>query len=160
MAQERLDVAQVGSALVEKERSGRMPQRVRGNNRQPRALAGELDAYVNALLLNGAPSLPEETSADLAKLTPPPRRSRTPLTLSRKRTTPPSEPDNSVVRGRSRNEPSLIPGGGKDKTRHFQAAPAASKHCRQRFAASSKRSAPFVHLLRDLSHRRAQEFDG
>ena len=34
---------------------------------------------LNALLLNGAPFLPGKTSADPAKLTPPPRRSRTPL---------------------------------------------------------------------------------
>ena len=38
---------------------------------------------LNALLLNGAPFLPGKMSADPAKLTPPPRRSRTPLTLSR-----------------------------------------------------------------------------
>ena len=50
MAQERLHVAQVGSALVEKERGGRMTQGVRGNNRHPRALAGELDACVECLV--------------------------------------------------------------------------------------------------------------
>jgi hypothetical protein len=50
----------------------RMPQRVRGNNRHPRALAGELDAYVNALLLNGVPSVPGETSADPAEVNSPP----------------------------------------------------------------------------------------
>jgi hypothetical protein len=51
MAQERLDVAQVGSALVEKERGGRMPQVARGNNQRPRALAGELVACVGVGVL-------------------------------------------------------------------------------------------------------------
>jgi hypothetical protein len=42
MAQERLDVAQVGSALIEEEGGGRMPQGKSGNNGHPRALAREL----------------------------------------------------------------------------------------------------------------------
>jgi hypothetical protein len=37
MAQEGLHVAQVGSALVEQERSGRMPQEMSGNDWHPRA---------------------------------------------------------------------------------------------------------------------------
>jgi hypothetical protein len=53
MAQERLDVAQVGSALVEEERGGRMTQGVRGDNRYPRALAGELEACVEGLVAKG-----------------------------------------------------------------------------------------------------------
>jgi hypothetical protein len=39
-AQEGLDVTRLGSALVKKERGGRMPQGMSGNNRHPRALAG------------------------------------------------------------------------------------------------------------------------
>jgi hypothetical protein len=97
LAQKRLDVAQVSSALVEQERGGRMPQGMSGNNGHPRALAGELEACVEGLLLKGAQSRPGKTSADPAKLTPPPRRSRTPLTLSRKANHPPSESDNSRV---------------------------------------------------------------
>jgi hypothetical protein len=50
MAQERLHVGQVGSALVKKERGGRMTQRMSGNNRHPRTLAGELDACVEGLV--------------------------------------------------------------------------------------------------------------
>jgi hypothetical protein len=46
MAQERLDIAQIGSALVEKEGGGRMTQRMSENNRHPRTLAGELEACV------------------------------------------------------------------------------------------------------------------
>jgi hypothetical protein len=46
MAEERLDVAQVGSPLVEKESRGRMTQGMSGNNRHPRTLAGELEACV------------------------------------------------------------------------------------------------------------------
>ena len=49
---------------------------------------------LNALLLNGAPFRPGKMSADPAKLTPP-RRSRTPLTLSRKANHSSSESDNS-----------------------------------------------------------------
>jgi len=109
MAQEGLHVAEVGSPLVEQERGGRMPQGMSGNDWHPRALAGELEACVERLVLKGAPSRPGKTSADPAKLTPPPRRSRTPLTLSRKANPPPRESDNSGVRGRSRNEPPLMP---------------------------------------------------
>src|SRR4029077_21051070 len=43
MAQERLDIAQVGSAFVEQERRRRMPKGMCGNDRHPRTLAGELD---------------------------------------------------------------------------------------------------------------------
>ena len=50
MAQERLDVAQVGSPLIEKERGGRMPQGMGGNNGHPRTLAGELEAGVEGLV--------------------------------------------------------------------------------------------------------------
>jgi hypothetical protein len=69
---------------------------------------------LNALLLNGAPFLPGKTSADPAKLTPPPRRSRTPLTLSRKANHPPSESDNSLVRGRSRKRAAFDLEAGSD----------------------------------------------
>jgi len=84
MAQERLHVAQVGSALVQQQGGGRMPQRVGGNYRHPRALAGELDACVERLVAKRRTVPARKTSADPAKLTPPPRRSRTPLMLSRK----------------------------------------------------------------------------
>ena len=50
MAQERLNVAQVGSALVEEKRCSRVLQRMSGNDRHPRALAGELDAGVERLV--------------------------------------------------------------------------------------------------------------
>jgi hypothetical protein len=53
MAEERLDVAQVGSALVEKERRGRMPQGMSGNDWHPRALAGELESCVERLVAKG-----------------------------------------------------------------------------------------------------------
>jgi hypothetical protein len=53
MAQERLHVAQIGSTLVEEERGGRMPQGMSGNNRHPRALAGELEACVEGLVAKG-----------------------------------------------------------------------------------------------------------
>lgn len=53
MAQEGLDVAQVGSALVEKERGGRMAQGMSGNNWHPRTLAGELEACVESLVAKG-----------------------------------------------------------------------------------------------------------
>ena len=52
-SQKRLDVAQVGSALVEKEGGGRMPQGVSGNDWYPRALAGELEADVEGLIAKG-----------------------------------------------------------------------------------------------------------
>jgi hypothetical protein len=107
MAQERLDVAQVGSALVEQEHGSRMTQGVRGNNRHPRALAGELDTCVECLVAKKR-AIPdrkdERRSREVDSL---PRRSRTPLKLSRKANHLPSEADNSVVKGRSRNEPSL-----------------------------------------------------
>jgi 2-polyprenyl-6-methoxyphenol hydroxylase-like FAD-dependent oxidoreductase len=66
----------------------------------------ELKDWNAVKLLKGAPSRPGNTSADPAKSIPPVRR-RTPLTLSRKANHPSSEPDNSFVRGRSRNEPPL-----------------------------------------------------
>jgi hypothetical protein len=54
-----------------------------GTYRHPRALASELDAFVERLVAERARRpRPGNTSADPAKLTPPPRRSRTPLTLS------------------------------------------------------------------------------
>jgi hypothetical protein len=53
MAQERLDIAQVGSSLVAGG-SGRMTQRTSGNNRHPRTLAGKLEAYIEGLVAKGA----------------------------------------------------------------------------------------------------------
>ena len=53
MPKKRLHVAQVGSALVEKERRGRMPQGMSGNDRHPRALAGELEPSVERLVAKG-----------------------------------------------------------------------------------------------------------
>ena len=53
MTEERLDVEQVGSALVKKEGGGRIPQGVSGNDWYPRALAGELEAYVEGLVAKG-----------------------------------------------------------------------------------------------------------
>ena len=53
MAQEGLDVAQVGSPLVEKESRGRMTQGMSGNNRYPRALAGDLKACIEGLVAKG-----------------------------------------------------------------------------------------------------------
>ena len=53
MAQEGLHVAQVGSAFVEEECRGRMPQGMRGNDRHPRTLAGELEASVKGLVAKG-----------------------------------------------------------------------------------------------------------
>ena len=50
MAQEGLHVAQVGSALVEKECRGRMPQGMSGNDWHPSTLAGELEACVEGLV--------------------------------------------------------------------------------------------------------------
>jgi hypothetical protein len=79
-----------------------------------RASRRNLRRALNALLLKGAPSRPGKTSADPAKLTPPPRRSRTPLTLSRKANHPPSESDNSLVRGRSRKRAAFDLEAGSD----------------------------------------------
>ena len=53
MAQEGLHVAQVGSALVEEQRRGRMPQGMRGNHGHPRTLTGELEACVEGLVAKG-----------------------------------------------------------------------------------------------------------
>ena len=39
-----------GSALVEQEGGGRMTQRMSGNNRHPRSLAGQLEACVECLV--------------------------------------------------------------------------------------------------------------
>jgi hypothetical protein len=105
MAQERLHVTQVGSRLVEQERGGRLTQRVRGNDWHLRALAGELEACVERLVAKGravSASKDERRSREVNSL-----RSRTPLTLSRKANHPPGEPDNSLVSGKSRNEPPL-----------------------------------------------------
>ena len=52
-ALERLDVAQVGSALVEEEGGGGMPQGMRGNDRHARALTGDFKACVEGLVANG-----------------------------------------------------------------------------------------------------------
>jgi hypothetical protein len=71
-----------------------------------RASRRNLRRALNALLLKGAPSRPGKTSADPAKLTPPVRR-RIPFTLFRRANHSSSESDNSVVRGRSRNETPL-----------------------------------------------------
>jgi len=57
VSEERLHVAQVGSALVRRVGS-RMSQRIGGNDRHPRALAGELDAGVERLV--GAPTSPHQ----------------------------------------------------------------------------------------------------
>ena len=74
MAQECLDVAQVGSALVEKESRGRMPQGMSGNNRHPRTLAGELEACVEGLVAKGC-AVParkdERRSREVDSPTPP-----------------------------------------------------------------------------------------
>jgi hypothetical protein len=53
MAQEGLDVVQVGSPLVEQERGGRMPQGMSGNDWHPRPLASELEACVECLVAKG-----------------------------------------------------------------------------------------------------------
>jgi hypothetical protein len=78
-----------------------MTQGMSGNDWHPRSLAGELDAGVERLVAKRRAVSARKTSADPAKLTPPPRRSRMPLTLSRKANHSPSESDNSLVRGRS-----------------------------------------------------------
>ena len=57
MAQEGLHVAQVGSALVEKECRGRVPQGMGGDDRHPRALAGELEPCVEGPVAKG-PAVP------------------------------------------------------------------------------------------------------
>ena len=54
MAQERLHIAQVGSALVEEKSRGRMPKRMCGNDRHPRTLAGEFDPSVERLVAKGS----------------------------------------------------------------------------------------------------------
>ena len=54
IAQERLDVAQVGSAFVEEECRSRMPQGMGGNDWHPRALAGELEPSVKGLVAKGS----------------------------------------------------------------------------------------------------------
>ena len=84
MAQEGLDVAQVGSALVEKEGGGRMAQGMSGNNRHARALASELEARVEGLVAKGRSVPAGKDERRSRKSIPPPHRSRTPLTLSRK----------------------------------------------------------------------------
>jgi len=62
MAQKRLYVSQIGSALVEKECRGRMPQGMSGNNGRPRSLAGELEARVECLVakLRAVPARKDE----------------------------------------------------------------------------------------------------
>ena len=74
MAQERLDIAQVGSALVEQEGGGRMAQRMSGNNRHPRTLAGELEACVEGLVAKGraVPAWKDERRSREFKLPSPP----------------------------------------------------------------------------------------
>ena len=90
-----------GSALVEKERSGYMPQgcaEITGTRARWQA---SLRRALNALWLKGAQSRPGKTSADPAKLIPPPAAAARLLALSRKANHPPSESDNSPVkRGR------------------------------------------------------------
>ena len=68
-AQEGLDVAQVGSALVEEECRGRMAQGMSGNDWYPRALAGELETCVEGLVATGRAV--------------PPRKERVPIRQSR-----------------------------------------------------------------------------
>ena len=60
---------------LEKERGGRMPQGMSGNDCHPRARARQasLRRALKALLLKGAPSRPGKTSADPAKSIPPVR---------------------------------------------------------------------------------------
>ena len=53
VSQERLHVTQVGSALVEQERRGRMPKGMGGNYRHPSSLARELDSRVERLIAKG-----------------------------------------------------------------------------------------------------------
>ena len=53
MPKEGLDVTQVGSALVEQQRRGCMPQGMGGNDRHPSAFAGELDPGVERLIAKG-----------------------------------------------------------------------------------------------------------
>ena len=50
VSQEGLHVTQVGSAFVEKERGGGMPQGMSRNYRHSSALAGELDAGIESLI--------------------------------------------------------------------------------------------------------------
>ena len=54
MAKKGLHVTQVGSALVEQQRRGRMPKGMSGNDRHPSALAGELDPGVECLVAKGS----------------------------------------------------------------------------------------------------------
>ena len=53
MAQKGLHVAQVGSALVEEEGGGGMPQGMSGNDRHARALTGDFKACVEGLVAKG-----------------------------------------------------------------------------------------------------------
>ena len=74
MAEERLDVAQVGSALIEKECRGRMPQGMSGDDRHPCTLAGELEPYVEGLVAKGraVPAWKDERGArEVNSPTPP-----------------------------------------------------------------------------------------
>jgi hypothetical protein len=50
----RLHITQVGSALVEQQRRGRMPKRMGGNDRDPSAFARELDPGVECLVAKGS----------------------------------------------------------------------------------------------------------
>jgi hypothetical protein len=50
MSKKRLQVTQVGSALVEQERRSRMPKGMGGNDRYSSALAGVLDPGVECLV--------------------------------------------------------------------------------------------------------------
>ena len=72
MAKKRLHVAQVGSALVEKERGGRMPQGMSENNRHPRTLAGEFDPSVERLVAKGSAGLGQERLTEIPQSPPPP----------------------------------------------------------------------------------------
>ena len=69
VAQQRLDVLQVGSALQEESRR-RMPQRVSGNDWHRARSQASLMRALNAWLLKGAPSRPGKTRADPAKYIP------------------------------------------------------------------------------------------
>ena len=57
VAQERLHVAQVGAALVEQERGGRVPQRVGGDGGHAGARARRFEADVECLVAEG-PAIP------------------------------------------------------------------------------------------------------
>ena len=54
MPKKRLHVTQVGTALVEEQRRGRMPKWMSGNDWHPSSLARELDPGVECLVAEGS----------------------------------------------------------------------------------------------------------